>query len=333
MNNLINPITFITEQWKPITEFIVPYINPYYAINIYGEIYSSYSNSYLSTFNDKGYIRVGLMTKYGQKNISVHRLVMLAFVYVPNHYELEINHIDGNKTNNHISNLEWTTTSQNIQHAYNIGIHPKGENFYRSRLSNQEVIFICEELSKGIQIEEIAKSVDLDNWQEIRKLIYSIKDRMSWKHISNKYIFPEYKSNVQYKFTDEEIHIICKCFEKNMVSKDILQILGYDIDNMDIDTKNTYITIISSIRNNKIYKDISKDYNFSRQRNRCVFSIEQLHQICSFLEKDISYNDILINLGFNLDELDSHVVGTLKTTLSSIKHRKNFKNISKDYNF
>lgn len=48
---------------------------------------------------------------------TVHRLVANAF-YEGDHSDLQVNHIDGNKTNNHISNLEFVTGSQNVQHAY-----------------------------------------------------------------------------------------------------------------------------------------------------------------------------------------------------------------------
>ena len=58
------------------------------------------------------------------KRIAVHRLVAFAWLEQPNTGEVWVNHIDGNKANNHRSNLEWTTISQNIQHAFNTGLHP-----------------------------------------------------------------------------------------------------------------------------------------------------------------------------------------------------------------
>lgn len=76
---------------------------------------------------DKGYLK----TTIGGKSAAVHRLVSLGFI--PNPLGLkEVNHIDGDKANNRSENLEWCTRSQNMKHAYRIGLHPgvvlRGEN-------------------------------------------------------------------------------------------------------------------------------------------------------------------------------------------------------------
>lgn len=78
-----------------------------------------------------GYPQVNVMTplaKNGYRHsIKVHRLIAMAFV--PNPLGLkEVNHIDGNKENNHYSNLEWCTRSYNISHCYKLGFRSsKGE--------------------------------------------------------------------------------------------------------------------------------------------------------------------------------------------------------------
>lgn len=56
-----------------------------------------------------------------QKNISVHRLVGIMFIPNPEN-KPEINHKDTNKLNNHISNLEWNTKKENIEHAWDNGL-------------------------------------------------------------------------------------------------------------------------------------------------------------------------------------------------------------------
>lgn len=72
-------------------------------------------------------------------NLRIHRLVGLAFIPNPEN-KPEINHIDGVKTNNHVSNLEWVTSKENSQHAVKTGlIVPKqGEDQNFSKLKNAE---------------------------------------------------------------------------------------------------------------------------------------------------------------------------------------------------
>ena len=63
-----------------------------------------------------GYAKVALYKNGIAKQYSVHRLVAIHFIENPLNLR-EVNHIDGNKTNNHISNLEWVTAKSNSSHA------------------------------------------------------------------------------------------------------------------------------------------------------------------------------------------------------------------------
>ena len=63
------------------------------------------------------YLYIGLGHGIYHKTFRAHKLVALAFIDNPNQYD-QINHIDGNKTNNSITNLEWCDLSYNIKHAY-----------------------------------------------------------------------------------------------------------------------------------------------------------------------------------------------------------------------
>lgn len=88
-----------------------------YYINEKGDIYSKLTNKYLSPFvKDKNYPTVRIAGKMR----LVHRLVALTFIPNPEEKEM-VNHIDGNKHNHHVSNLEWVTASENCIHSYKLG--------------------------------------------------------------------------------------------------------------------------------------------------------------------------------------------------------------------
>jgi len=95
---------------------------PNYSITEDGVIFSNITNKALAPFNNNGYLRIGLSKDNKRKKFLVHRLIAEAFI--PNDQNnLLINHKDGNKMNNHISNLEWCTYSENLKHAYKIGLY------------------------------------------------------------------------------------------------------------------------------------------------------------------------------------------------------------------
>jgi len=84
----------------------------------------SYSGSVLvkekelkQTINKYGYHVVTLFKNGVRKFMTVHRLVAQEFIYRPNEYR-EVNHLDLNKSNNHVTNLQWCNREQNINHYY-----------------------------------------------------------------------------------------------------------------------------------------------------------------------------------------------------------------------
>jgi len=99
----------------------------------------------------KGYFAVGLINHSIKHQRKIHRLVATMFIDNPMNYP-QVNHKDGNKTNNNIDNLEWCNNSMNIQHAYDNGLKKarNSENNLSAKLTNEQVINIRKWYSEGI---------------------------------------------------------------------------------------------------------------------------------------------------------------------------------------
>ncbi len=103
---------------KPVKDF------PDYEVSNTGKVWSHCRGNgrWLKSFpNDNGYLTVRVWRDNKGKTRLVHQLV--AEVWVPNpHNYPHVNHMDGDKTNNHYTNLEWVTDQQNRKHAYATGL-------------------------------------------------------------------------------------------------------------------------------------------------------------------------------------------------------------------
>ena len=129
---------------------------PDYDIDEKGNVRNKHGKCLKPGKSRKGYLCVYLYDKFHKrKGFSVHRLVAETFIPNPKHLK-EINHIDGNKENNCIENLEWCTSSENIQHAIKMGTHyiPYGnKNRLKKTQSNKEKLKRSESLKKTILCE------------------------------------------------------------------------------------------------------------------------------------------------------------------------------------
>lgn len=98
-------------MWKPIKDF------ENYCINELGEVINTKTNKLLvGDINNHGYYRICLCHNGKTKKFFRHRLVATHFIENPNNY-IEVNHIDGDKSNNSVSNLEWISRKENEHHC------------------------------------------------------------------------------------------------------------------------------------------------------------------------------------------------------------------------
>lgn len=108
------------EVWK---DFLFDGQKTYYQISSYGRVSSNYKGRItIRKLNDdgNGYLRISLAFNGDKFPKKVHRLVALSFILNPENLP-EVNHLDGNKMNNRVNNLEWTSKKNNAAHAAKMG--------------------------------------------------------------------------------------------------------------------------------------------------------------------------------------------------------------------
>lgn len=260
---------FEKEEWTDITDLMIQNIQPYYMISNFGNVFSRFSNKILNQFQDlDGYKRVGLCLKdgFGVKSCLVHRLVLLGFKYIPDHEKFQVNHIFGECYDNYYEHLEWCTNIENSRHAFATGLNNCiGEDHYYSSITNQQAKDICELISQKCTSREISEKLCMHYDRHFIYLICAIKQGYAWNHISANYDFrlnPEKFSF--HKITDDEVENICRLYEINnkLKVRQILEILGYDINNLSKQDYIRYIHVISAIKRKRHYTSISSKYNF-----------------------------------------------------------------------
>ena len=109
-------------MWK---KFIYEGQETDYSVSTEGEVRKDTTNYILSQSSQQDYKFVGLIINGKQKRMRVHRMVALTFIDNPDNKPY-VNHINGNRSDNNVENLEWVTPSENTQHAVNIGLFKSG---------------------------------------------------------------------------------------------------------------------------------------------------------------------------------------------------------------
>lgn len=175
-------MTNIIEKWLPIND-----TNGQYEISNHGRLkrlpiykgkgFPKKERIIYPNIDSVGYYRFGVMVCGKLKTIKAHQLVARYFIPNPEGKNT-VNHLDGNKKNNHISNLEWATYAENNKHAYLTGLkNNKGLGNGRCKLSDDQVIDIF--LSKGRQVDIATK------YGVGQTMVSAIKTKKNWTHITD----------------------------------------------------------------------------------------------------------------------------------------------------
>ena len=161
-------------EWRDVPGYSL------YVCNKLGQIKNRKTEHVLSPqIGSTGYIKVQLYNNKIKKSINVHKIISEAFLGKRSNGK-QVNHKDGDKTNAKLSNLEYVTPKENMQHAAETGLlfPAYGENNGASKIKENHIPIILGHLSDGIlSQDEIAEKFNVS-----RTAISHIKLSVTWKH-------------------------------------------------------------------------------------------------------------------------------------------------------
>lgn len=164
--------------WKPVAGYESRFL-----VSSRGEIKSLKSRTGSGklrklAISNKGYWTLGIKQNGKMKVVLVHRLLAQTFIKNPENKPC-VNHIDSNRLNNNLENLEWCTQSENMLHAVKFGnMQIRGELNYRAKLREKDVFIIKKRLLANEKIVEIARDYGVS-----ATAISLIKRKVNWKYL------------------------------------------------------------------------------------------------------------------------------------------------------
>lgn len=183
----------VPEEWRPVVGY-----EGIYEISDLGRVKRTKGMSgvkagrYLKQHLRRRYLSVGLSYKDKFKSHAVHSLVGAAFIG-PRPLGYHIDHVNGDKGDNRVSNLEYVTVAENNRRASMLGLRPtgerhgsrlhpefvaRGENQGNAKLTTESVLKIRHRLSQGESGRAVAKEFGIDP-----TTVSDIRRRKSWKHV------------------------------------------------------------------------------------------------------------------------------------------------------
>lgn len=161
------------DYWRTVPGY------PNYQVSRCGEVRSLGRNKLLALYrNDRGYLLVNLYRDGRAKNFLVHRLIASAFLgVIPQGWQ--VNHLDGDKGNNRVENLEVVTQDENLKHAARTGLLRVGEANHKAKLTEKEVVEIRRLRAEGVRVQEIAYRFNVSE-----RAVYLASNRLTWRHVA-----------------------------------------------------------------------------------------------------------------------------------------------------
>lgn len=213
-----------------------------YSVTYDGCVYSAYSKRFLKpTVGSDGYYRVTLVNDDGDvKYYRVSRLVAEMFCENKGLNNI-VNHIDGDKLNNHYTNLEWTTTRGNSIHAI--------DNKLQTTVGGKDITDIntihniCSMLEEGYRKKDICEVLNVE-----RRKVTEILNGTYWGHISCEYNLTYVKKKNRLSF--EKVREICEYLSCGLTLQETAK------------KSNVGTSTVHRIKSRKTYSDVSKGFDW-----------------------------------------------------------------------
>ena len=142
-----------------------------------GTLTTTYPPRIMKQISSGRYMTVNLCVNNKRSTKLVHRLVAMAFF--GSNDGLTVNHIDGDRLNNKLDNLEFITLQENIDHAFRLGLRASiGAKNPNSKISEQVAKLIIASIKNKVKPNEIMQSFGVT-----QNILYKIKNKRTWKHL------------------------------------------------------------------------------------------------------------------------------------------------------
>ena len=172
----------VIEYWAQVPDVAIhDIIHERYYISTFGNTYNANTHkSFGLSMHKKGYLQFSGFSTTNGKAITrkIHIVLMRTFAYFPGCEEYEVNHIDGNKLNNKITNLEWCTSSENTIHAIQHGLKTVFGNSYNVELTDEQALEIIKLHKSGVPPIMIKQIMNIPVSEELISNIGTGKCRM-----------------------------------------------------------------------------------------------------------------------------------------------------------
>lgn len=262
------------EQFVPMSPNVLYQYNidiDRYYVSTFGRVYDKYLDSCIPKEIIPSYnrhIRCIFKTIDGkEKTITMHKIVAYTFIGFLGIYPLDemivIDHIDGIKWHNEPYNLEWVTNAENVNRAIRNQWVDKahGERNGWAALTDEIYHEICRLTELGYMPNEINKIINCG--KDITNIAQKVRKGEAAIYIASQYDFSNIPRNNYSKFSDDQVHQICKAFELGYDEQYIItNILHIDIYSMNPEARYDVRKRIRNIKNRISFKRIAENYSF-----------------------------------------------------------------------